>query len=607
MKPVYDTQAMSASIAKDQTFQIDAADIIVLQGKSALDDTFDVSEDGGVTWRSVSARESVIFTSGQPVYVRAVDSGMVVGIERKTLSHFLGDEGERLPIVTAVTGPGGGALFSAGGNQVPSPVTSASLAFIGDSRVRYGYEYWARVAGTSDNKGLRIDWLGAGPMSVAGTTGVFEYRATDRHVRWTSPGDTAGPWVPLQVGEMKLESGSVDQWLRVVVLSLLRLPTTDKTVAIQTYSLISSTTRWSSVTVDVCSRLKKHRRTDVARLGAGGARTDDCVELLPWYERMAGGPGVDVIRLGANNISSFPLEYTTAIAEARKIFDARRKLGRKLVICGEPARWGVDTSTAITADQLTALHAINAAYRAYAAEFYADCRYVDLYAISRDPDYLDGRPAAGVLKDPVHDSDSGAELFGAAVYAALQSLGLRDDLPPAEDVTDKTLTWMTGTGGTASTSTTGPVPTSWIVRRITGTTAVNVASIVNFPDRSGRRIQVDVTTGEDGTNRIEVYSSTLTLADLGLSVGDAVEISADVEIVSGAPVLVEVFPFIVGTNRKASIFMPKHVGRFVGSGVPIEILPTDTGISLKVYVDIPANSTASFRVGEYAIRKVPAI
>lgn len=108
MKPVYDTQAMSASIAKDQTFQIDAADIIVLQGKSALDDTFDVSEDGGVTWRSVSARESAIFTSGQPVYVRAVDSGMVVEIERKTLSHFLGNEGERLPIVTATTSPGGG-------------------------------------------------------------------------------------------------------------------------------------------------------------------------------------------------------------------------------------------------------------------------------------------------------------------------------------------------------------------------------------------------------------------------------------------------------------------------------------------------------------------
>lgn len=520
---------------------------------------------------------------------------------------LIGPDGKLYQVVTAEAGPGGGILFSAGGNQVPSPVTSASLAFIGDSRVRYGYEYWARVAGTSDNKGLRIDWLGAGPMSVAGTTGVFEYRATDRHVRWTSPGDTAGPWVPLQVGEMKFESGSAGMWLRVVVLSLNTLPTTDKTVTIQTYSTISSTTRWRSVTVDVCSRLKKHRRSTVARLGAGTARTSDCLEMMPWYERMAGSPGVDVIRIGTNNISSFPLDYTTAIAEATQLFDARRALGRKLVICGEPARWGVDTSTPMTADQLTAHKAINAAYRAYALQYYADCRFVDLYSISRDPNYLDGRPVAGVLLDTVHDSDTGAELFGGAVYAALMSLGLRDDDPPSDDVTAVTLTWMTGTGGTASTSTTGTVPTSWIVRRITGTTAVNVASIVDFPDRSGRRIQVDVTTGADGTNRIEVYSSTITLDDIGLSVGDAVEISADIEIVSGEPVLVEVFPFIVGTNRRASIFMPKRVGRFVGSGVPIEILPTDTGISLKVYVDIPANSTASFRVGEYAIRKVPAI
>lgn len=65
MKPAHDTQTMSVSIPKDQTFQIDAADIIVLQGKSALDDMFDVSEDDGVTWRSVSVRESVIFTSGR--------------------------------------------------------------------------------------------------------------------------------------------------------------------------------------------------------------------------------------------------------------------------------------------------------------------------------------------------------------------------------------------------------------------------------------------------------------------------------------------------------------------------------------------------------------
>jgi len=128
MKPAYDTQTMSASIAKDQTFQIAAADIIVLQGKSALDDTFDVSEDGGVTWRSVSARESAIFTSGQPVYVRAVDSGMVVEIERKTLSHFLGNEGERLPIVTATTGPGGGARKQTGFPQPEMGVGSVIYA-----------------------------------------------------------------------------------------------------------------------------------------------------------------------------------------------------------------------------------------------------------------------------------------------------------------------------------------------------------------------------------------------------------------------------------------------------------------------------------------------
>jgi len=178
MKPVYDTQAMSASIAKDQTFQIDAADIIVLQGKSALDDTFDVSEDGGVTWRSVSVRESVIFTSGQPVHVRAVDSNMVVGIEQKTLSHFLGDEGERLPIVTATTGPGGGVRLSAG-NRPYAPGQSAQAAYVLIGGDHPYHQWWGRTG----NDGLAAMYADAG---------IRPYLATNtRSVTGTNPGDPA--------------------------------------------------------------------------------------------------------------------------------------------------------------------------------------------------------------------------------------------------------------------------------------------------------------------------------------------------------------------------------------------------------------------------------
>ena len=172
MKPIYDTQTMSAPIAKDQTFQIDAADIIVLQGKSALDDTFDVSEDGGVTWRSVSARESVTVTSGQPVHVRAVNSNMVVGIERKTLPHFQGDEGERLPIVTATTGPGGGSRLLAG--NLPADMAQLSNVVVSDGALQSwtanGIDYVATYAGgkvatvtTSDGWVQTYTWAGDVP------------------------------------------------------------------------------------------------------------------------------------------------------------------------------------------------------------------------------------------------------------------------------------------------------------------------------------------------------------------------------------------------------------------------------------------------------------
>lgn len=105
MKPTYASEIVSSSIAKSQVLVIDSADIIILRGISALDDGFDISENNGSTWKSVDARESVTITSGLPVHVRATNSSIVVEIERRFLSHFTGESGEKLSIATVKSDP----------------------------------------------------------------------------------------------------------------------------------------------------------------------------------------------------------------------------------------------------------------------------------------------------------------------------------------------------------------------------------------------------------------------------------------------------------------------------------------------------------------------
>lgn len=128
MKPIYTSQVTSSSIARSQTLVIASADIIVLRGKSSLDDTFDLSEDDGVSWRAVDVRESITIASRAPVHVRATNSPMVVEIERRFLSHVIGESGEKLPIVTAVTSPGGRIALSAGDRDLPWPQSPIGIA-----------------------------------------------------------------------------------------------------------------------------------------------------------------------------------------------------------------------------------------------------------------------------------------------------------------------------------------------------------------------------------------------------------------------------------------------------------------------------------------------
>lgn len=515
---------------------------------------------------------------------------------------------ERQPVFFE-TSPGGGIGLSAGGAPVPLPLRAAGLAFIGDSRAWYGRKSWyyaaAAGAGTA---GLRFVPAGTGPAAgLSGTlgNGLLEWRTADASMRWTAPGDTPGPWTSMgRRGECKLESGSAGQWLRGYWLGD-DVGLSDRSFAVQTTGNKRPETAFTGTSSYVMSELRRHS-AGAAYLGVSGAHVPDCLAMLQWYSEAASGDGVDVIRCGANDITAQSRSVSEIVAAAYALFGARRAQGRQLVICGEPARWGVAAGTAMTAEQLATLKAINAAYRDYADAHYSDTRYVDLWAISADPAYSDGRPVAGLLSDHVHDAIGGVVAFGSAIVAAVRSLGIRTEHAPDVRESLFAVSAMDGTAGTAGAGTTGVVPTGWTVRRFSGSTATMVSSVVGFPEKLGNRVNVEITAGV-GSNTAWIETGNVSLATMGVEVGEAVEIYADFEVVSGAVLSASVFALYAESGLRCDLTLPTTVGRYAARGVPVERLAADTQVKIVVYLNITPDSTAVVRVGDLIIKKAAAI
>ena len=485
-----------------------------------------------------------------------------------------------------------------------------NIAFIGDSRMRYGLRNWFKNITPSGGAGVFADWLGVGPAVTVDSVGTLEFRAADKSFRWTAPSDTAGAWTPATVGKMIIDSASADKQIYFVLRSM-SLPSTDQTYSMTCTGTMHAKVEWLSSVPDVMSRYRYG--PDAYYLGAGGATTAECVEMLPWYKLQASGAGIDVIRVGTNDISNGTISVGTMIANATALFNARIGEGRKLVICGEPARWGVNTSTPITAQQLSCLIAYNKALSLYAEARASVCRYVDLYAISRDPAYIDGRPFNGILLDTVHDGIAGSIAFGSAIKSAIDSLGgcsiagfqMAGD---SSIVFNNSSTWMHGgTAGVLNTGATGQAPTGITVGRVSGSDLTLVSSIVSYPDHQGKRTQLDITSTT--ANNIAECSSNLpsttpTIETMGLVAGDFIEFEADIEVVSGSPTSIEIFISLLGSLRRTAVYVPGVVGSYHVKSAPIKLLAEDTTIRQMAYITMPASATASVRIGEFITRKV---
>lgn len=514
---------------------------------------------------------------------------------------------------------------SDGGVVVPLPdgtglslTDGNNIAFIGDSRMRYGhYDWYKRCEGLVDYKGLFIDYLGFGPAQTSNAFGTFDYRASDKSVRWTAPGDTPGPWTPLtkDARRQQVESGTYGKWLKFVLRNwdYIPLPATDQTFQLECKDSLYAKTVWTSRTTQVESYFRGGPK--IYRLGAGGAVLAGVVDSLSWYNSVAAGAGIDVFAAGTNdisNIGTWGFSKDTMIGYAKTFIDSRLAVGRKIVVCGEGARWGNDGVSAMTAGQLAALTGYNAWLASYCASKPQSLIYVDLYSLSADPAYTDGRPAAGILSDAVHDGPLGSYIYGMAIAAAIEKIGaIRPAaFPQRGDSSILMSAWMmTGTGGTPSTGTSGQLPTGYTGIRSAGTDATAVFSIVGYPDHNGRRIQ-GVYTGTTGAQTINVNMASSVPSAIGLAAGDWAEAWVDCEVDAGATGITEITSYVFiggGLGARNQVTFPVELA---GKGIlrarlpALKIESAYTALQPVFSVVMSGAASATIKFGEPVWRKI---
>lgn len=497
--------------------------------------TLDAATETGL----INSKEATATLTGGITYTPPVPSGQPVPLMV-------------IPSAQGIGNPGAGAVATVGDVSIPLATPSA-LLIVGDSTEQYGLTpgvvwtptgslslsggllAWYATAYVADSKGLSMTPLGMGPNITVTTASNLEYRAADKAVRWTAPGDAAGPWTPLILGVQMIESASAGMEFAFGLRSMLTLPSADQTIPVT-----NSATRWAtrdmtSAIANALSRMRNGFRA-IAMCGLGGTHIVEMSEMLTWYRKMMPGPGYIVDRSGVNSVARGD-SAGTMIVHKKGQFDAWLAEGKRIVAIPVHARCGTSgPSSQLSAPQIAVAHAYNKWVRDYVAQHGWAMRYVDSYALSADPDYLDFRPAAGVTVDGLHDAETGlAVTLGAAIAAALQSLGapvgnytqLGD---PTNLLPDG---WLAGgSTGVVGAGATGQVATGWEVARVTGADATVACSVVARSDRAGNVQRMDFTATAAG-QKIQFdtpYANRKTLAQIGKNVGDSFRIEADLSV-----------------------------------------------------------------------------
>lgn len=565
---------------------------------------------------SQSAAEAQAAAASGTVGSLAPEAGKapLAGEDGKIASEWVRD------VVTARTGPGGGITASAG-NVVLAGFVPADIAVIGDSRAVGVLNDWSVTAVSPSGvpvSGQYFQVLGAQAGAALNETGLYEYNHSTGLHRWTCGADTAGAWQQAVVGRHLLESGSPGRGLRLL---LWRPLTANVSQAVTLAGFrVHHYRGWLLNRHGLMDRIETEFPGVTAKnLGAGGCRTLDCVNMLPYYARESGGAGVDVWWCGTNDIAN-NVSSAEMLASATAVFDARIALGRRVIIIGEHARWGVDTSTPLTELQRTIHAEYNTGLRMYAEARRGHCIFIDSLRLTADVSQTDLRPQAGVIGQPgmlfdnVHPGLGVAQSLHPRVVTAIRSF-IDPAWQPSYATRGPTVvdfdgrSWFPGVGGTVTaptTSTTG-VPDNMTVNQTANVTSSwNKSGLTSEP---GVAVEC-VYSATPGTSQYtRIVSGASSLASLGLAVGNWVQLEAIVEVDScGEEDKFDVYATFSGPGIRATTNAAAAPGVYRVKTAPLQVPATTTTIQfrLEIWTGTTKASAGKVRFGKCVLLRVAA-
>lgn len=396
-----------------------------------------------------------------------------------------------------------------------------TISYIGDSILNYGYVF--KFAG--------VGFLFMGSNAPALTEGdaTFEFRASDGKVRWTAPGDTAGPWTTFVEGINVLQSGSPNKWsTHYLPLSLLDTQVdyseTNTLVANEPFGFTDrGLQNWTQI-------LSGQRLLMLGSLGVIGNTTKNGLDRVhQLYEIDSNGlplpegyyPKIVVIYLGVNdfyNNINHPVE--DSINNIRQMRDYIVSRGSYPVVCTIPE---VDPW----------VQEFNRGLRQMALE---DHRMIlaDLMNAVRDPLLTDGTMLGG--ETDLHFNNYLAFLAGREVYNRITPYLNGWGVPTSRfggDIYNICRNGaLLGDTGTLTAGVTGDIADDFTIE-VTGTLTVVAAKVNSSYDLPWQQMVCSAAgEGDQATLKLNAaaYTTYATLASMGLVVCD--KVYADVEFES---------------------------------------------------------------------------
>lgn len=433
------------------------------------------------------------------------------------------------------------ATLTADGWLVPEIVSNRDVAdaigIVGDSLLYYGIVPGAFISMGTTIAGV-VAYYASLQCSVA-TTGTLEYRASDKSVRFTAPGDSAGAWVQLTSSKRQWIS-SADTTMQAEIVCLYdTLGASDGSSTLTLtpnppYTLIG----WRNV--PTWFEIFSGQRCQTINAAAPGAKVQHLSDLLDDLrdrETQAGVRLTEVwIQAGTNDFSSgaTPTVATMLLQIAAACRRARQYNWTPRVF-SVPMR------------DLSAASAAQIAWRDYNRQLPETVRaaggiYNHIWQHLIDP-AISTAPLAGMTTDNIHPSGVGA--FHAAVRLWSERGGFDGGQSPFQvspidaynvstnpsgNLLPGTPIGSAGTAGTGGTAT--DVATTWDVRRNSG--SITIVGTKQTATDGGSAWQV-LTFGAAAAITDEAkYEYNLGVGTADADPGDTVELFAEMNIPANA-------------------------------------------------------------------------